>query len=46
MKFIDFDFPYSSEFIRKSISNKKNIESKVIPKNILEYIKKNSLYIS
>ena len=42
---INFDFPYSSTEIRQKIKMGENIDSKIVDKQVLNYIKENRLYI-
>ena len=44
VKKIDFDFPFSSSYIRNSINNNKKIDKSIIPLEISEYINANQLY--
>jgi len=45
VKFINLDFPFSSSYIRKQIKTGKSIASKIINKDVLNYIKENNLYL-
>lgn len=42
---IDLDFPYSSAEVRKKLKMGENIDSKIVDKQVLNYIKENRLYI-
>ena len=42
---IDFNFPYSSSFIRDRIRNDKLVNGNIISDNIKRYIYKNNLYM-
>ena len=44
VKKIDFDFPFSSSYIRELIFNNKKIKKSVIPTEISDYINENKLY--
>ncbi len=45
VKLINFDFPFSSSYIRERIQKKKSIDCNIIKKQVLNYIQKNKLYI-
>ena len=45
VKLINFDFPFSSSYIRERIQTNKSIDSNIINKQVLNYIKENKLYI-
>ena len=45
VKLINFDFPFSSSYIRERIQMNKSIDSNIINKQVLNYIKENKLYI-
>jgi len=40
----EFDFPYSSTYIRESIKNNQILDQDVISNSMIEYINKNNLY--
>jgi len=42
---IDFDFPFSSEQIRKKVKMKESIHSNIVDEQVLNYIKEHGLYI-
>ena len=45
LEVINFNFPYSSSYIRKSIKNKITLDDSIIGKSTLTYIHKHKLYI-
>ena len=44
IKIINFNFPYSSSFVRDALNNNEIIINKILSRNILDYINKYRLY--